>query len=291
MELVDLLDRYRIEHRGSEHKHGRSGWVQVDCPYCGPGSMKFHMGFNLSTGAANCWRCGRKRPANVIADLTRETPRRVAQLLSGVRLAKAEATRHTGRLVLPGSRIDLTASRPHVAYLKERGLDPRELEALWKLEAIGMSPRLAWRIFIPIHLDGQIVSWTTRAIGKRVELRYQAAKAEEEAVPHRDLLYGEDYARHAIIIVEGPVDVWRIGPGAVATCGTSYTAAQVLRMTRFPVRAVCFDSDPVAQRRAVELADALSAYPGDTYNITLDAKDAGEADDAEIEELREAILA
>ena len=59
MNIVELLDKYDIDHRGEDHHHGRHGWVQVDCPRCGPGSGKFHLGFSLTTAAVNCWRCGR----------------------------------------------------------------------------------------------------------------------------------------------------------------------------------------------------------------------------------------
>jgi len=65
---------------------------------------------------------------------------------------------------------------------------------------------------------------------------------------------------------------------------------QVERIAKYPVRAVCYDNEPDAQQRARELADRLSVLPGDTYNITLDSKDPGEATRKEIERIRREIL-
>ena len=291
MELLELLDRHHIERRGAEHKNGRTGWVQVDCPWCGFASQKFHMGFNLANGRTNCWRCGRKQMAEVLAAITGQTAASMRAALGSVQFTTAPAVAHTGRLVYPTGLIPLWQSQRHTWYLKSRGLDPIKLERLWGLQAIRQAARLAWRVFIPIHLNGETVSWTTRAIGGRVGMRYVAAASQQEAVPHAGLLYGEDYVRSTIIICEGPVDVWKIGPGAVATCGTSYTAAQVLRMSKYYTRVVCFDNNPTAQRQAKGLTDLLAGYPGHTYNATFSsADDAGAADECEIAELRDTFL-
>jgi DNA primase len=176
-------------------------------------------------------------------------------------------------------------------YLTQRGLNADNMKTLWGVQGIGHAPRLRWRLFIPIHHHGEIVSWTTRAINPRERQRYISAGASEEAIPHKTLLYGADYARHAIIIHEGPIDVWATGPGAVATCGTAYTEAQLKTMSHYPIRVVCFDADADAQARARVLANALSVYPGSTHNVRLETgKDTAEADWGEVQELRETFL-
>jgi DNA primase len=179
----------------------------------------------------------------------------------------------------------------HRRYLKNRKFNPKELEALWNLQGIGVAARLAWRLFIPITLDGQVVSWSTRSLSDDHEGRYITASPNEEAVDHKSLLYGEDLVRgNAIIIVEGPTDAWRIGPGSVATLGTGYSRAQVKRMTSYAVRAICFDSEPAAQRRAGRLADLLEPFPGETVVVELDAEDPGKASPREVRLLRKAFL-
>jgi hypothetical protein len=290
--IRDILVEYNIPFAGEEHKHGRLGWVQVDCPWCGPGTGKYHLGISLSTGAASCWRCGRKNTALVLARLTGEQQRAMRERVDATNMVAAPV-RKTGQLVLPPGRRPLLPG--HRTYLAKRGLDPDEIAETWGVEAIGQASgawrAYRWRLFIPVHHHGEIVSWTTRAIKKSAKQRYLSASMEQEAVAHKTLLYGADMCHHAIIIHEGPIDVWATGPGAVATCGTAYTEAQLLAMSRYPVRVVCFDADTEAQARARELADALSVFPGTTHNVELETgKDTAEADPAEVAELRATFL-
>ena len=137
-----------------------------------------------------------------------------------------------------------------------------------------------------------MVSWTTRTISSDESItRYVSASPQEESISHKSILYGEDLARQVIVIVEGPVDAWAIGPGAVATLGIVYSTAQINRMIRFPVRYILFDSEIEAQKRAKKLSNSLSCFPGTTAIITLDSgKDAAEADADEIKKLRKEVF-
>ncbi len=190
-------------------------------------------------------------------------------------------------LVLPKGIGDLL--RPHRDYLRGRGFKVKTLEKLWGLRGIGVASRLSWRIWIPIHFQGEIVSWTTRGLHDE-GTRYVSASVEEESLNHKEILYGEDYCRHSCIVHEGLTDVWATGPGATATFGTSFTRAQVLRISRFPIRAICFDNEPDAQHRAEDLCDQLMHFHGETFNVVLDAKDAGSSKKKELKELRRRFL-
>jgi hypothetical protein len=192
-----------------------------------------------------------------------------------------------GKLVVPKDIGDLRIV--HKRYLSDRNFDWREIRRIWKICGIGLSSRLSWRIWIPIHYHGEVVSWTTRAISDKV-VRYISAGEKEESMAHKELLYGEDFVRHAIIVVEGVTDVWKIGPGAVATFGSGYSTQQLARIARYPTRAICFDNEPEAQKRANRLVRDLSVLPGDTYNVRLDAKDAADESRENIEQLRREIL-
>ncbi len=289
MTFTEILDQYHVPYQAEGgHHHARRGWIQMDCPWCGQGSNAWHLGYSLVKGNANCWRCGRKGVADVLAALCRITWQEAKAKL-GPLARYAVPSKPPGRLVLPNYRGPLLPG--HIHYLRDlRGYDVDELVRLWELEGIGPAPALQWRIFIPIHYRDKVVSWTTRSINPDATLRYHSASEEQEARPHKQLLYGEDYCRNSVIVHEGPPDVWRTGPGAVATCGTSYTAEQILAISRYPIRAICFDNEPEAQRRARYLADQLMHYPGTTANVVLDAHDAGEADEAEIAALRAEFL-
>jgi hypothetical protein len=288
MELIELLQDEGIDAiEGGSHRHVRSGWIGIrDCPYCGSDG-KYHLGINTRHGFASCWHCGPKSTVKVLMELLDRPYRECAAILSKSGLtAPPKKSVHTGRLQVP-KRVDQMQT-PHKDYLIKRGLVPEKMLELWNLQGIGSSAKCPWSIFIPIMYRGQVVSWTTRSIGD-APLRYIKAGEEEESIPASTLLYGEDYCRHGIVICEGPFDVYRIGPGAVAIMGLRYSKEQFDKMTRYPVRAVCFDSSPDAQARAENLANELSTFPGDTHNITLDSKDPGESSSKEIDFIKEVV--
>jgi hypothetical protein len=72
----------------------------------------------------------------------------------------------------------------------------------------------------------------------------------------------------------------------VGTLGIDFTTPQVLLLSQFPVRYICYDSSPDAQRRAKELCEQLSVFPGKTRNVELNAEDPGSAKKKEILSLR-----
>src|SRR5690606_24557431 len=200
-----------------------------------------------------------------------------------------ETVERRGILKIPDRVSDLLPQ--HEQYLNRRGFDPDVIRRLWGVKGIGLAQKLQWRLFIPIHdIRGRVVSWTTRSIGNH-SLRYISASDDEEEIPHKTILYGAQHAQHVIFINEGPLDAWAIGPGAIATCGTGYSTEQMARMTKYPVRVVCFDSQPDAQRRADQLCRELSMYPGHTENVLLESgEDPASAHPDEIKELREKFL-
>lgn len=284
MKLTEILDKFEIPYKTKGHHHCRPGWIQMDCPYCGKNSHKWHLGYSIEGRFCSCWRCGWHPIIDVISELA-DIPFSQAKSLLGT-LTKdiiQKAEKPKGKLIIPKGVEDIQSA--HKRYLKNRGFDYQKIKLQWEIKGIGIASRLSWRIFIPIHYKGNIVSWTTRSITNN-GARYISAAATEEKIPHKSLLYGEDYATHSIIITEGPFDVWKIGPGAVATLGVGYSNAQIEKIIKYPRRAVCFDSDKEAQKRAKKLCDVLSLYKGETFNILLDEKDAGEADESTIKKLR-----
>jgi hypothetical protein len=286
MTLEEMLDELNIPHITEGHEHCREGWIQLDCPSCSPNSEHWRLGLNIYGKYLNCWSCGRMDLLETLQDMV-DVP--VAPLLNlvtdGFDLSIEKAV-IKGKLKLPNGRVPLL--QMHRQYLQGRGLNPDKITKLWEIEGIGMSAHmgLSFRIFIPIFLNGQMVSWTSRSVAPKHKLRYKSADRYSEKVPHKHLLYGADYVRHTAIVVEGPLDVWKIGPGAVATFGTAVTAAQVARIAAFPSRIICFDNDPAAQKIAHDLCRQLATLPGRTANIWLEAKDAGEASAKELRKLR-----
>jgi len=292
MTILELLDHLEIPFkRSGESPHVTQDWYGVICPYCGIGTDKYGMGIHPS-GAVKCWKCGSHRLGDVLAALSNKG---LHEVLPFVNRVKIGARPHSDPQVGSGGKLTLPSglepiSRNARAYLRSRGYVPKTLERLWGLKSIGLAPKLAWRLYIPIRQYSKTVSWTTRALCEDASPRYVNAKPEQEAVPIKSLLYGAEHAGHSIIVVEGPFDVWKIGPGAVATLGVNYTRSQLAAIAAYPSRAVCFDNEPIAQQQARRLCAELAAFPGQTHCVEIDAKDPGEASPKEVRQIRKAFL-
>ena len=284
-----MLRRYGVEYRTyGQHHHVSQGWLNVDCPNCSAGSNNFRLGYNIRGKRFNCWVCGYRPLIDTLGKLLGLSRKATIEVVEGLGASERVMEAPRGRLELPAGIGKLLSA--HRKYLIGRGFDPDQLTEVWKIGGIGLASKLAWRIFIPAFLNGEVVSWTTRAITDKVQSKYITAKKVQEKFPLKQMLYGEQFCSHTIIINEGPMDAWTIGPGAVATCGVSYTREQLLRMSKYPVRVIVFDNEPDAQRRARKLSDDLAVFDGDTYNVVLSGKDASRSPKREIEELRRRFL-
>lgn len=285
MDLANLFSSLNIDFkRHGENSEVTERWIGVRCPYCSPFGDRFKLGFPIGVPwTGSCWTCGKMKLWDFLVAVGvshEECKRRLGTLDRGL----PDRREAPGRLVIPAGVEPM--GKAHRACLKRRGLDPDVIESLWGVQGIAKSPKLAWRLFIPIRWRGKAQSWTTRAISDENKPKYLTAKPHEEAISSKELLYGHDLANHACIVVEGPGDAWRIGPGAVATLGVAYSKAQVLKLSRFSLRIIAFDNDPKAQQRANILAGQLSVFDGETVIARLDSADPGSASQREVNELR-----
>jgi DNA primase len=187
------------------------------------------------------------------------------------------------QLVLPIGIVDMQTA--HIKYLRSRGFNPQKIKKLWGVQGFCVHKDLSWRLFIPIEYKGEVVSWTTRSLGEN--RRYISASEYQERIPHKELLYGEHYVRNSVVVLEGITDVWKVGPGAVALFGTGFKRSQVLKISKYPKRVICFDSEKKAQEKAEELACMLQSFPGETIVVQLQTgKDPCSASDKEVKQLR-----
>jgi hypothetical protein len=284
--IIDLLQKYNIPYReAGQHHHVSQGWVGIDCPWCSPGSEHFRLGWNLTGGYLSCWACGYVHPTRTLMTLAGITHSQATEYLVNVLCEKQyQDDKPRGILKLPQNCSPL--GTPQRCYLRGRGFNPDELESQWALLGTSNGSNYPWRIVIPIIRHAQIVSWTARACSDDNPKRYITARHDEESFPAKHWLYGLDHVRHAVIVCEGPTDVWRVGPGAVCTFGLSYSREQVLLLSKIPKRVIVFDSEPAAQRKAKRLVNDLVPFPGHTHLIELDSKDPGSARPDEICKLR-----
>lgn len=289
MDFIEMCQDLGVDYVEDDHEHCREGWVQIDCPYCSPDWQHYRMGYNLAGRYVSCWACG---PHNLVDSLLKASGVGFGKIKPYIEELPREAGLEKvarGNLTIPKGVGPLL--KPHRRYLEGRGFDPDELVRLWGIGGIGQTaPKLRWRLYIPIYYRGNVVSWTTRHLRSDHEGRYRSASPQEESINHKELLYGEDYVRHSVVICEGPTDVWRIGVGSVCTFGTGVSRSQLARIASLPIRVVAFDSESFAQKKAIELCDQLSVFPGKTYNVELSGKDAASSKKREIKSLRERFL-
>ena len=285
--LQEFLSEHRIPFQeGGSHKHVRYGWTGVQCPWCRTSS--WHLGIRNGDGSCTCWRCGKHRLGDVLMRITGLSwgdVKEVVEKSTRGSLSPSRIVSHPSKVIMPRGVGPL--SKAHLTYIRSRGFDPDYLTTTWGVQGIDLAVQLSWRLFIPIIQQNTVVSWTTRTIGKSDAIRYISASPVEESISHKEVLYGADYATHSIVVVEGPTDVWRIGPGAGATFGLNVSYAQLIEIGSYPVRAICFDNSPEAQNRALYLANQLKTMPGETHVIRIESgDDPGSMDEEEVLELR-----
>lgn len=277
-EVRSLLIELGIQAAPASHRHGRSGWVQINCPDCGEGLNKYHLGISERQVKANCWNCGPKNLTDILHRLSDLSFPEIKAALASLLPASREGMEQRAipkRLKLPAGLGKLL--RAHRDYLRGRFFDPRSVRQIWKLQGIGVStPDHAWRIFIPVIVNGRTVSWTARSIGDD-PIRYRSCAEDKEIVPHKSTLFGIDYVSKVAIVHEGPLDVMATGPGAVATFGTSFTPGQIRRLAKLRRLIICYDSSRAAQQRAMALMNYLEPFPVECTNVVIEADDAADA--------------
>jgi hypothetical protein len=301
-EVRSFLKDYKI--RTKEHgKNWQSGWIQIMCPFCG--DHNFHGGFKISTGSYNCWRCRDHETVEVISALLRISIRDSRDILfrylvnddidraidrtGHSKVGRGDTKKRPAFVDWP--RFTTELKEGHKNYLIKRGFDPDEIIKLWGIKGTGIHGDYKYRIIAPIIFNSQMVSYQGRDITDKQYERYKACKSELEVIPHKQVLYGMDYASKTAIIVEGITDVWKIGPGAIGTFGTSYTIEQVVLISKSITHAILlYDSGTDAQMQQEKLAFDLSALGTKVTELHLEDGDPAELEYSDIKYLRNKYL-
>lgn len=271
-DYINFLERYGIEYKTRSPNAGR-GEIAIRCPFCGAADPSEHMSINLD---GRGWMCRRARDDSQHRG---KSPARLIRALIGC--SAAEAARIVGAPLLPGAQsvadqveallggsaaappaprelrepaefkkfIGLPSERPFMRYLEGRGFPARfvrHASAEMGLRYCTAGP-FAGRVIFLVHMEGQLATWTGRAISPRAGRRYQAHTPDPElaaswglppaALPveqgllwYDDLLPGgpllgsvERPAADTIYLCEGPFDSLKVNMlgwrhGIVSTC-------------------------------------------------------------------------
>ena len=203
---------------------------------------------------------------------------------------------------------DLPVDHPAIVYLHSRGFDPRELQQLWDVRYVSLfSPEAANRLLIPVKrlqlqfsgtTDGPLANagWQARHIGELSDgtPKYLFPRGFQKT----RVLYGLPQALRTqgpVVLCEGPTDVWRYGPGAMATFGLHVSREQhLLLIHHFAGWPIVILPDNGAVAQAQENAAALRSLRVSTSNedcVTVAHLPTGRDDPAECtrEELHHAV--
>lgn len=273
--FLALCRDLRIQTMESGHHHTTEGWIQINCPFCGSGTEGWHLGYALESGVLHCWRCGKHSIREWLSQVLPSGQRsQISAILkkyqeSAPLLPKLKSKTQEQRkrdIKPPAGLLELTQA--HRRYLESRRFDPSVISDFW--EAKGTTYRSGvwnWRIVVPIrNQTNRIVAYTGRALSAEARPRWRTSADDCIGMEPKKLLYGIEKAdtKKGVLIVEGPSDVWRMGPGAVATLGIDWKVEQACILRKFERRFIFFDPEPTAQKRARELANWLAPFPGET---------------------------
>lgn len=280
---------YNINHATSGNKHCSPGWIHIHCPFCK--SNNYHLGFNIISGAWNCWRCGKHGLYSILKELlgyNQNINEIIKRYQGNIKQVYETRIRPSAdkKLLFPAGIIESIPERAK-QYLISRKFDHELLERIWKLKYTGPLGDYKFRIIAPIYSNGKLQSYQGRDYTGKSKLRYKACRKENEAQSHQELLYGEWLIkRNTTLIVEGIADAWRMGPGALATFGMAFTDSQILKMCSYKRLFILFDGEEKAIKQAYKLAGILrSLKKVEVHIIELESGDPGEMDQDEADYL------
>ena len=261
---------HKIEYReAGQHHHASEGWTQVNCPWCR--TTNFHLGIREGTTAMNCWLCGPRSLWEWMVKLglnPRDSGAFNRVVMRSKRLAKVvedvSLPRHCGDLKMK-----------HRRFLENRGFSPELLTRQWGLLATDSVSDHPLRIIIPVkNQEMETIGWTGRAIVD-AKAKYITAKNFKA----HNYLYGIEQVKTPwVVVVEGPVDVWRLGFSAVALFGAKLSTSQVKILKTFRHVHLLLDADAAGRAGSGEARDSLSLFTNVIEHTPADysANDPGE---------------
>ena len=204
------------------------------------------------------------------------------------KVAKAE------HLDLPGYHLDENEKE----YLRGRGFNVEYLESKFHIRGGGIAGEWSYRILIPIYFNHVLVSWTGRSILPKDVIkelgipRYKNLSIEQSVINSKEIFFNLDNCNgKEVILVEGPMDVLKMGDDCACSLGTSVTRDQELFLiSRFEKVYIAFDNEPAAQEKAKHLGMNLSSagMKVEVVNICEDfnKNDPGELTEEEVRQIK-----
>lgn len=294
--MFDAIQFYienSIEFATEGRKHCTKDSVQIVCPFCS-GTFGYHLGYSLVYGIYNCWRCGRHSKTKVIKALL-NVPWHIAKQIEkkytrgARRNFNVQSSNSIYQTNLPPGTQSLSNLPRHIEYLKGRRYAANALGRDWNVQGVNhLGLGYKNRVIVPIAFDGRIVSFQGRDITGKQEAKYKACPKDQEAIHHKELLYGmDDVNTSSVILCEGILDVWRMGLGSVCTFGVSFTQKQLLLLSQFDFVNIMYDMDEAGRSAAKKLEYSLTALGTECRILDYDAHDPDSLKAREVRLLKE----
>lgn len=286
LDVISLLQNLGIEYKTSG-KNVSAGWVNIRCIFCG--DTGHHLGINLKSKVYSCWIC--RSSGNIFSLLKKKydsSNREVFEIIKPFvgkistkdNTAKPSAKKKR-RVDLPSFSMDKPL-KIHANYLKERGFDHKFLEKVFGIKYTGQISKyqafdrvidFKFRIIIPVFINGELVNFTGRDVSGCSDERYKNCPNDDALISTKDTIYGYDsIVGDTAVLVEGPTDVWSLGPGALGIFGLKYTENQIKLLYRKGLRKciIFLDNEPTAQKIAKKLAREVGSFIPEVGVLTPD---------------------
>lgn len=216
---------------------------------------------------------------------------------------------------LPGVRKLNVLADSHSAndYVRRREFDPAYLSEIFGIGYFDTHTRYEYRakakrLIIPVHYGELEVGWLARAIPGFTPSIYPAGHRQAGApipkylnsigFPKSMFLYNYNNAfdYDVIVVVEGPTDVWRVGPWAVALMGKSMSDAQCALLCKMAEKKGAWivlmgdapserDDSVTSWKRNYQKLVAAYKYPARVRLHILDKGDPGDRSQQELNDI------
>lgn len=293
IDIINVLNEYGT-HYTTTGKNTSPGWVNIKCCFCADSST--HLGINMTSGAFHCWKCRATGSLEALLielyDIDEKKARRIIWQngiedtpgLAPVQRKTARKDKSAHVSIIP-SEATVELPEEHRAYLRKRRYNPDFVHREYRLYACHLFGDYKWRLIVPIIMEHRIVNFDALSIAG-ANKKSKQCPTEKALVARNACLYNIDNANDTIVVVEGIFDAWRIGAGAVATLGTSFSSEQVLLIANKKPERIFIMLDSDAYDTAKKLAGQLAHFVKYVEILKLNEGDPDDMTDEEAQKLR-----
>jgi 5S rRNA maturation endonuclease (ribonuclease M5) len=287
--LEQLLDEYDIDYI-TKGQNSSKDYVNVGCEgYECEGDQKYKRGIHRSMTYSYCWACGKGSsifyfvkklgiPWNVWCEAMAE-----ASEEWGTEYSEPEPITdiedHEPEIFMPGAPLQDI----HIRYLRDvRGFDPDWLQDQFGIQGTLYEPyvpgelNLSYRVMIPVHYQGKIISYLGRSVKDDGAIRYICCPPEKELRFHKALFFNIDRAKSKkVILVEGAFDALKLIQASnnyniIASYGTAIKPQQLkLLRDKYDEVIIVFDNEDKAQGHAEDIKAYMEQFGKKAISVCL----------------------